>query len=400
MKKYIIYLVVSLIVFLSILNTETKSCTIVVKANNEIILVGNNEDYVDPRTKIYFFEASPESFGRVYWGFDRFLYPYQGGMNDQGLFVDINSIGSSGWKADPAKPNLQKDPIEQILESCGNVDEVVDLFQKYNIDLGWAKFVCADAMGKSAIFEFLDGELNVMHRKGDYQISTNYLSPKEHTEPRYQISEKILQSQNQPTIGLIRKTLAATAYDVGSIGQTLYSTICDLKNKKLYLYNFHYFEEVVEFDLTDELQKGDTEYKIPTLFETRSHFEYWYNHQGMQLGARDLDKIISDSGIEEGIKKFKEISDSETTFPKYYLPEWMFRSMGLRYLSENKLNEAVGLFKLNIELNPESKETYFDLANAYLKNEDEKSAIQILNGILRDDHDNPKALEMLKTLRN
>ena len=50
------------------------------------VLVGNNEDYNNPRTKIRFIPAEPGSYGRMYVGFDD-LWP-QGGMNERGLWFD------------------------------------------------------------------------------------------------------------------------------------------------------------------------------------------------------------------------------------------------------------------------------------------------------------------------
>ena len=50
------------------------------------VLVGNNEDYSNPRTKIRFVPATPGSYGRIYVGFDD-MWP-QGGMNERGLWFD------------------------------------------------------------------------------------------------------------------------------------------------------------------------------------------------------------------------------------------------------------------------------------------------------------------------
>ena len=142
------------------------SCTIVVKANDEVVLVGNNEDYIEPRTKIWFFPSNGEDYGRVVWGFDRYMYPYQGGMNDQGLFVDINALNAfTGWRDDPEKQDFEGDEIEYILARLATVDEVVEHFQKHDIDLGYVKFVVADAQGNSVILEWLNDKLNILIRK-------------------------------------------------------------------------------------------------------------------------------------------------------------------------------------------------------------------------------------------
>lgn len=61
----------------------SRSCTIAVSTDGRTVMAGNNEDYVDPRTALWFIPATDETYGRVLWGYDRYLYPYQGGMNDR-----------------------------------------------------------------------------------------------------------------------------------------------------------------------------------------------------------------------------------------------------------------------------------------------------------------------------
>ena len=46
------------------------ACTAFCAVGNGQVLVGNNEDWYNPRTKIRFVPATPGSFGRMYVGFD------------------------------------------------------------------------------------------------------------------------------------------------------------------------------------------------------------------------------------------------------------------------------------------------------------------------------------------
>jgi penicillin V acylase-like amidase (Ntn superfamily) len=388
-----------LVLFLSFFFPDICSaCTIVIKANDKLILVGNNEDFIEPRTKVWFYPSTRKDYGRVIWGFDRYLFPYQGGMNDHGLFVDINAIGFSGWQDDPEKPNFEGDEIEYILTHFASIEEVIKFFQQNDIALDYVKFVVADAQGKSVILEWLNNKLHIIHRKGNYQISTNYLSPKEHTEPRYQIAEQILKNQGKPTVALIRKVLSATSYDV-YFGQTLYSTICDLKQKKVYLYHFHNFEEVVTFNLDKELEKGEASYAIPSLFKISPHSEYWFKRLGSQLGAKDLMSVIEEKGIDEGIKTFHAMKEKKITFNQYDFPEWMMRSLGLNYLKKNQTDKAIAIFKLNIQQNPKSWQVYYDLAEAYMKNGDKKLAVRNYKKALKLNPMERKTQERLNQLK-
>lgn len=375
-------------------------CTIFVKANKDIILVGNNEDYLEKGTRIWFFPKTSGSYGRVIWGYDRYLSPYQGGMNDQGLFVDINAIPhGANWVDDPAKPNLQGDYIEYILVHCATVEDVVNLCKKYDLDLGWIKLVIADARGKSAIIEWLNGKVNVIYRKEDYQVSTNYTSPREHTEIRNQIACEILKSQKNPSVDLMRKVLAATSYDI-SFGQTMYSTICDLKNRKFYLYHFHYFEEVVEFDLDEELKKGEASYRIRPLFKIRTQNEYFYHGIGPIIGAADLKERIEEDGIDKAVLHFPKMKKKKyRPESKYIFEEWRIRSLGLSYLNQKKFKESIGLFKLIAKEFPKSSQPYSDLGDAYLKAGNRKLAIINYQKVLELDPGNKKIQKILKQLK-
>ena len=396
-KFTLLFLVCSCLMIIP--GNPTDACTIVVKTDGESVLVGNNEDFLEPRTKVWFVARTDDAHGRMIWGYDRYLYPYQGGINEHGLFIDINAIGFTGWKNDPEKVDLTEDYIDYILSKCATVDEVIAEFHANDIDLGWVKFVVADASGSSAIFEWLNDGLHVVRRVGDYQISTNYLSPREPTEPRYQISKQILSSQPHPSVDLIRKVLAATSYDV-DLGQTVYSTICDLKKKKVFLYNFHFFEEVVVFDVAAELAKGDASYEIPSLFEVSTHNEHWFNHLGTVMGARDLMEVIDDKGIEAGATAYREMAEEQRTFNRYYFPEWSMRSTGLQYLAAGQIETAIGVFRLTTEEYPESWQACADLAMAYDRYGDRENAILNYEKALSMNPKRIKIKELLREMRS
>ena len=57
-------------------------CTVFTAADGDVVLVGNNEDFLHPLPKVWFLPPEGGKFGRVYFGFEN---QYQGGMNDQGF---------------------------------------------------------------------------------------------------------------------------------------------------------------------------------------------------------------------------------------------------------------------------------------------------------------------------
>jgi predicted choloylglycine hydrolase len=268
-------------------------CTIITMAKNGAVLAGNNEDYTEPRTKIWFIPASKKRYGRVYVGFDSASLPdsFQGGMNEHGLFMDMNAVNPTGWRRDPGKPIFRGDLVEKILANFAAVHEVVEFFKQNNVpDLNILKVPVADAKGNSVIVEWGQGKQNFIFKEGDYQISTNFIqsdyeNPDEYPCQRYQIADQILRNAESATINVIRSVLSATHFDTPS--PTLYSNICDLKQEQLYLYFFHNFEETVAFDLNEELKKGKVSYPIPSLFTITPFAAHQYN----QLASKTVQML-------------------------------------------------------------------------------------------------------------
>lgn len=267
-------------------------CTIVTIAKNDVVLAGNNEDYTDSRTKIWFFPVSREAHGRVYVGYDTEIVHsrFQGGMNDQGLFIDLNALNPTGWKKEPGKPNFDGDIIEHILSHCSTVDDVVKFFKQYNVsDLDHVRAPIADAKGNSVVVEWAKGKVQFLFKEGFYQISTNFIQSnyrniEEYPCTRYKIADQILRNAKTASVALVRAVLSATHFE--NSGQTLYSNICDLKKKRIYLYYFHNFEEVVVFDLKRELKKGEAAYPIPSLFAVKPFSAYLFEERGSQSKAK------------------------------------------------------------------------------------------------------------------
>lgn len=394
--------------FVNMLHLTTDStiqaCTFVSIANDNIVLVGYNEDGQDLRTKIWFIPATDKVYGRIIWGFDRTIYAYQGGMNDKGLFADINSVAYTGWKNDPEKPDLDQDTdmIDYILSNLASVDEVIEFFKKVDIDLGYTMWVFADAKGSSVIFEWANDQLQIIRKDQGYQICTNNLQspvsiPNKYPCLRWEIADKILSVKNSPSADLMRRVLSATCMQ-SYYCTTAYSTICDLINKHIYLYNYHNFEEVVIIDLNKELSKGESSYLIPDLFSVKPYSSYVQKDIGMQWGDVQLKRTIDERGIREGIGTFQKMKDETRTYRKYIAQEWVLRNLAMYYLSADKMEEAIEVFKLNAKEYPDSWEVYRDLAEAYWKKGDIPSAVQYFNQALKRNPADKKTETILEEL--
>jgi len=270
-----------------------KSCTIVSAVDRDEVYVGSNLDAPNPDVKMWFIPSDSKQYGRVCFGFDYRIA--ENGMNEHGLFIDCNTVPETGWRPDPDKPDwedwdgwYESGVPDGILSKCRTVDEALRVFESYNLHtLRTIKFFVADAEGQSAVLEWSKGELNVIRRPDEayYQISTNFITSdyKQDEIPcyRYRIAENIFISQTAgPSVPLIRKILSITAMEINSPTQV--SVIYELIRQRFYVHFYHNFEEVVEFNLGEELEKGSAKYELFRVFK-HTPFAYDVYKKGSTL---------------------------------------------------------------------------------------------------------------------
>ena len=151
-------------------------------------------------------------------------------------------------------------------------------------------------------------------------------------------------------------------------GGTLYTTVYDLNNGKVYLYDFYDYDNVVTFDLREELKKGDRVLNIPELFpnnEVGKRYFVEYNRilkQIKQLG----DSIMTD--VDGSYKTLK--NDIANSFIDGY-PFYYKISKNAEYYLTDKINypRAILFLKLKGEIYPYDWREYNYLADAYFKNQ-------------------------------
>ncbi len=266
MKTYLKQIL--LLSFLS-LNSYLYACTIFTSSSDNAVFAGNNEDMCTTNSLIHIFPSTQASYGRILWGF-KGEENYQGGMNEYGLFFD----GASTPKVEMAYkwdlPKYNGDYVMQgALEQCKTVEEALLFIKNYKMPyLQYSHILLADATGDAVIVEWGDNKMNFI-RKGEsnYLVATNF-NITETTNPtdecfRYATVEKMLKN-NEPTVELFKNALSLT--HVEGKYPTVYSNVCDLKNQKLYLYNFHNYSYCKEIDLKKELLSGEKQYMIRSFF--------------------------------------------------------------------------------------------------------------------------------------
>ncbi len=95
----------------------------------------------------------------------------------------------------------------------------------------------------------------------------------------------------------------------------------------------------------------------------------------------------------EGYRKIKRESPLNAA-----VAEERINQLGYTLMGEKKYTEAVAVFKLNVEMYPQSANVYDSLGEAYMKSGNKELAIKNYKKSLELDPANQNAVEMLKTL--
>ena len=249
-----------------------RGCTVFYAADEQMALAGNNEDAINPYTYVWFVPGEAGEYGRVYFGFEDGIP--QGGVNEAGLFYDGLALPYKPLPTTDLRPvyegtMLRGDLSDKIMAEAGTVAEalaILDTYRHYGMDT--YQLFYGDAAGDSAIVE---GDA-VLPGEGSFQIATNFRLS-EHPNPpypcrRYQTARGRLFAADNYTVDLFRDILEETHQEPP--GPTLYSTIYDLRNRLIYVYLYHDFENAVVLDMATELSEGFHYYRLSSLFPANS----------------------------------------------------------------------------------------------------------------------------------
>lgn len=99
------------------------------------------------------------------------------GMNEKGVAIGMMAVPSVQLPFDPLKQTTTDlGMIRLVLDHAANTHEAIELIQGYNIrmsDVPLHYFV-ADAMGRSAVIEFVDSRAEALSNSSNFQVSTNF----------------------------------------------------------------------------------------------------------------------------------------------------------------------------------------------------------------------------------
>jgi tetratricopeptide (TPR) repeat protein len=121
------------------------------------------------------------------------------------------------------------------------------------------------------------------------------------------------------------------------------------------------------------------------------------NGFGLSASVKLLRTQLEKSGYKKAIDEVKRISKSNSN---YKLEEDELNSWGYKLMRQNRLLDALEIFKLNVSLFPASANTFDSLGEIYAELGDSKLSIKNYEQSLKLDPQNKNAEEQIKKLRS
>jgi len=114
--------------------------------------------------------------------------------------------------------------------------------------------------------------------------------------------------------------------------------------------------------------------------------------------AKTLFKDFKKKGITSTVNLYNQLKSKQPD--KYNFAERELNTLGYQLLQDNKIVEAIEIFKLNVQSFPKAFNTYDSLAEAYQKRGNKELAIKNFKKSLKLNPKNQNAIEKLKALEH
>jgi penicillin V acylase-like amidase (Ntn superfamily) len=270
-KALIVFLIVQITLIIPIISMVTSnrtldSCSIFSVSRDGNTFFCNNEDEGLRHGRVWFLPGIEDQHGLILFGYGiyRNVMVPVGGLNDQGLCLDMTAVSETQIQLDPSKPNYEGSYFIDMLRECATVEEAKQWVVSYNLLLlNWQQAHIADSAGDAVVIGLDDnGNLWMTNKSEDYLVSTNFnlAQSEEHHVERYDTMVSMLSIMSELTIDYCQEILQTV-----SASATMYSYICDQQNGLIFLYSRGDFERVAILNVTDELAAGDHSFDIERL---------------------------------------------------------------------------------------------------------------------------------------
>lgn len=330
-------------------------------------MVGNNEDYWNPNDRIWFEKGKKGEYGAFYVGFDNF-WP-QGGMNQAGLVVDGFAEDYKAISDTIGKKPLTMNFLKEIMRRCATVDEVKNYMSQFNLSgLETSMYFFVDKSGKYLVVE---GDSLTIGEKEYYIVSNFYPSQikNECDVPLsyYQKGRKYLENNKDISVAFCSSVMDTMHQERAWGAGTMYTTIYDLEGGVIYLKFFRDYTHVVKFDLNEELAKDNHSLIIPELFpENKKGQDFLNNYNAI---SNELDLLKNEDILNDSLR-YDFVTNTLFTKDLSLIRTFSNKvsEIGSNWMEKGNYNAAIGVYMINVKISPDSWNAYKELAEAYMRN--------------------------------
>lgn len=269
--------------FSTCLNLTTLACSMYKITIGTKTIVGCNEDAWRTTSTIWFENAKNNNeYGAAFTGSRKVgnnLFAPQSGMNEAGLtfsrlasYFPKNNLPSTG------KIEIKNEVtyLTSILHKCASVNEVKKYIEQFDhsffID---DVFIYIDTSGKYLVVE----PYNLLEGDDPYYLLSNFFPSITNDDARrkferYRNGEDFLSSHKPDTVLSFYTELSDTMHVCRKRNGdgTLLTSIWDTENGLVNLYFYHDYDSTVQFNLAQELAKGDHLIPVANLFPSNSEY--------------------------------------------------------------------------------------------------------------------------------
>ncbi|WP_417799782.1 tetratricopeptide repeat protein [Tenacibaculum sp.] len=148
-------------------------------------------------------------------------------------------------------------------------------------------------------------------------------------------------------------------------------------------------------ELNEKLIFNTTENKIE-LAEKREHEGEKFVFKKLKKGEKTPSEHLAEGNFEAALKGYKSIKEKDSLSP--VIKERNLNKLGYQYLRKDEFENAINVFKINIELYPNSSNTYDSTGDAYAKMKDTVKAIEYYKKALAINPENSSSKRSLAKL--
>jgi glyoxylase-like metal-dependent hydrolase (beta-lactamase superfamily II) len=126
--------------------------------------------------------------------------------------------------------------------------------------------------------------------------------------------------------------------------------------------------------------------------------ELWREVTNQASAARTVFELLGEGADEEAI--LLVVGDRDSEAPGYFYFEAEFNAYGYAFIQQDRIDEAVRMFEINVELFPESWNTYDSLGEALLRKGETDAAVAMYEKSLVLNPESPSGKEALATIKS